>query len=221
MTPARVRVLIADDHVLVAEALSRLLSREFEIAGVVHNGRQLLEAATKFVPDVILADIAMPVLNGLHASERIKRRLPNVKIICVTLANEPEVIAEAIKLGVDGYVMKTCAPAELVSAIRLVLEGKRYVPGEHAAAEPPCNGSKGSGNMSHKHLTDRQLDILQLLAEGRSMKEAASVLNLTTRTVAFHKYRAMRRLNLRNDSQVVQYAIQHHIITAGNCDDNS
>ena len=206
---SRARVLVADDHVLVAEALCRLLSHDFEIVAIVHDGRKLIEAATKLLPDVILVDISMPVLNGLHAAERIKRQLPNVKILCVTVESEPEVIDEALKLGLDGYVIKTCAPTELLTAIRFALEGKRYIPG----AQPRAFKVKStSANPAHSDLTDRQLDIVQLLAEGRSMKEAASVLNLTTRTVAFHKYRAMRRLNLRNDSQVVQYAVQHHII---------
>jgi DNA-binding NarL/FixJ family response regulator len=206
------RVLIADDHVLVAEALSKLLSQDFEVVAMVHDGRKLIEAATKLLPDVILVDISMPVLNGLHAAERIKRQLPDVKILCVTIASEPEVINEALRLGLDGYVIKTCAPTELLTAIRFALEGKRYVSGAHPPAEPSAIVSSTSANMSHSNLTDRQLDIVQLLAEGHSMKEAASVLNLTTRTVAFHKYRAMRRLNLQNDSQVVQYAVQHHII---------
>ena len=158
----------------------------------------------------------MPVLNGLHAAERIKRQLPNVKILCVTVASEPEVIDEALRLGLDGYVIKTCAPTELLTAIQFALEGKRYISGVHPPAELSSKFSTTSASISHGDLTDRQLDIVQLLAEGRSMKEAASVLNLTTRTVAFHKYRAMRRLNLRNDSQVVQYAVQHHIIATDN-----
>ena len=123
---------------------------------------------------------------------------------------------EALKLGLDGYVIKTCAPTELLAAIRFALEGKRYVSGVDSPAELSGKASTTSANMSYTDLTDRQLDIVQLLAEGRSMKEAASVLNLTTRTVAFHKYRAMRRLNLQNDSQVVQYAVQHHIIATDN-----
>ena len=213
---SRVRVLVADDHVLVAEALCKLLSRDFEIVAMVHDGRKLIDAATKLLPDVILVDISMPVLNGLHAAERIKRQLPNVKILCVTVASEPEVIEEALRLGLDGYVIKTCAPTELLTAIRFALEGKCYVSGARPPAELSCKVSTSSASMSHSDLTDRQLDIVQLLAEGRSMKEAASVLNLTTRTVAFHKYRAMRRLNLRNDSQVVQYAVQHHIIATDN-----
>ena len=213
---SRARVLVADDHILVAEALCKLLSHDFEIVAMVHDGRKLIEAATRLLPDVILADISMPVLNGLHAAERIKRRLPNVKILCVTVASEPEMVNEALKLGLDGYVIKTCAPTELLTAIRFALEGKRYVSGAHPPAELPCKVSTAPPNVSYADLTDRQLDIVQLLAEGRSMKEAASVLNLTTRTVAFHKYRAMRRLNLRNDSQVVQYAVQHHIIATDN-----
>ena len=213
---SRVRVLVADDHVLVAEALCKLLSHDFEIVAMVHDGRKLIDAATKLLPDVILVDVSMPVLNGLHAAERIKRQLPNVKILCVTVASEPEVIDEALRLGLDGYVIKTCAPTELLTAIRFALEGKCYVSGARPSAQLSCKVSTSSSSISHGDLTDRQLDIVQLLAEGRSMKEAASVLNLTTRTVAFHKYRAMRRLNLRNDSQVVQYAVQHHIIATDN-----
>jgi DNA-binding NarL/FixJ family response regulator len=213
---SRVRVLVADDHVLVAEALCKLLSHDFEIVAMVHDGRKLIDAATKLLPDVILVDVNMPVLNGLHAAERIKRQLPNIKILCVTVSSEPEVIDEALRLGLDGYVIKTCAPTELLTAIRFALEGKCYVSGARPPAELSSKVSTSSASMSHGDLTDRQLDIVQLLAEGRSMKEAASVLNLTTRTVAFHKYRAMRRLNLRNDSQVVQYAVQHHIIATDN-----
>ena len=213
---SRARVLVADDHVLVAEALCRLLSHDFEIVATVHDGRKLIEAATKLLPDIILVDINMPLLNGLDAAERIKRQLPKIKILCVTVASEPEVIEEVLGLGLDGYVLKTSAPTELLTAIRCALQGRCYVSGVQPPAEMSRRVSNISANMLHSDLTDRQLDIVQLLAEGRSMKEAASVLNLTTRTVAFHKYRAMRRLNLRNDSQVVQYAVQHHIIGTDN-----
>lgn len=213
---SRARVLIADDHVLVAEALCMVLSEDFEIVATVHDGRTLIEAAAKFLPDVVLVDICMPVLNGLHAAERIKRQTPKIKIICVTMASEPEMIEESFRLGLDGYVIKTCAATELVTAIRLALAGKRYFPNSRAQGEPSANVTAASASRSLSSLTDRQLDILQLLAEGRSMKEAAGVLNLTTRTVAFHKYRAMRRLNLRNDSEVVQYAVQHHIVATDN-----
>ena len=211
----RARLLIADDHVLVAEALCKLLCRDFEIIAIVHDGRSMIEAATKLLPDVILADISMPVLNGLDAAGRIKRLLPIIKIICVTVGTEPGLLDESLRLGLDGYVIKACDPTELVTAIRLVLDGKRYLGGE-PPAKRAVNARMSSPNLSHSVLTDRQIDILQLLAEGRSMKEAAGVLKLTVRTVAFHKYRAMRRLNLHNDSQLVHYAVQHHIIATDN-----
>lgn len=208
----RARVLVADDHVIVAEALCNLLSHDFEIVAMVHDGHKLIEAATKLLPDVIVADINMPVLNGLDAAMRIKRRLPKVKILCVTIADQPEMVEEALKLGLDGYVLKTCPPAELLDAIRFALEGKRYVSGVSPQAQLSGTTSSNSANMSCSDLTDRQLDVMQLLAEGHSTKEVASVLNLTIRTVRFHKYRVRRRLNLLNDSEMVQYAMQHHII---------
>jgi DNA-binding NarL/FixJ family response regulator len=214
---SRPRVLIADDHVLVAEALQTLLSRDFDVVALVHDGRNLIEAVQNAHPDVVLLDINMPVLNGLHAGERVKRSFPKIKIIYVTVANDPEMVSESLARGGDGYVLKTAAPSELVTAIRCALAGQRYISETFLAPKHPhCSGpvSVRYAVPAAADLTDRQLDILQLLAEGRSMKEVASVLNLATRTVAFHKYRMMRRLNLHNDSQVVQYAVQHHIIAA-------
>src|SRR5579884_1229398 len=215
---SRPRVLIADDHVLVAEALRTLLSPEFNVVAMVHDGRNLIEAVQTAIPDIVLVDISMPVLNGLHAGERIKRDFPQVKIVYVTVASDPEMMTASLARGGDGYVLKTAAPSELVTAIRSALRGERYVSKAFSLTEShdgPSNGASvdtlPATTPIPTELTDRQLDILQLLAEGRSMKEVASVLNLATRTVAFHKYRVMRRLNLHNDSQVVQYAVQHHI----------
>jgi DNA-binding NarL/FixJ family response regulator len=212
---SRARVLIADDHILVAEALQKLISAEFDVVGIVHNGRSLVEAAQTLAPDLILVDINMPVLNGLHAAERIKRLLPPVKVIYVTVTDDADVVEESLNRGADGYVLKTSAPSDLVTAVRCALRGGRYVSGTLLARNSKIVPFPSAPpRVAQGKLTERQLDILQLLAEGRSMKEVASVLNLTTRTVAFHKYRVMRRLNLRNDSQVVQYAVQHHIIAA-------
>ncbi len=212
-TASRPRVLIADDHVLVAEALQKLLSTEFAVVGIVHDGRSLIQSARTLTPDVVLVDISMPVLNGLHAAERIKHKFPHIKVVYVTVTDDPEIMAESLDRGADGYVLKTSAPSELVDAIRCALQGRRYV--SEASSMPDSSPPLPAvDTVAHNGLTERQLDILQLLAEGRSMKEVASVLNLTTRTVAFHKYRVMQRLNLRNDSQVVQYAVQHHIIAA-------
>jgi DNA-binding NarL/FixJ family response regulator len=223
-TTSRPRILIADDHVLVAEAIEKLLSLEFEVVCAVHDGRSLMQAVEKHVPDVVLADISMPVLNGLHAAERIKRQFPHIKLIHVTVTSDIEIMTEALERGADGYVLKSSAPDELVSAIRCALRGEQYIsqaftqpkadPLPIVEPAPAAPEVQPNGECLHSQLTDRQLDILQLLAEGRSMKEVAGVLNLTTRTVAFHKYRVMQRLKLKNNSQIVQYAVEHHIIAA-------
>jgi len=215
MFTSRTRVLVADDHVLVAEALQKLLSVDFDVVGIVYDGQRLLRAVQTLAPQVVLVDINMPVLNGLHAAERIKRQMPQIKIIYVTMTSDPEIVSESLKRGADGYVLKTSAPSELVMAVHCALKGERYVCGEllPRGIGPSSNVTALPSN-KQRELTDRQLEILQLLAEGCSMKEVANVLNLTTRTVAFHKYRVMRRLHLQNDSEVIQYAVRHHIIAA-------
>src|SRR5581483_3772617 len=126
-TASRPRVLIADDHVLVAEALQKLLSTEFAVVGIVHDGRSLIQSARTLTPDVVLVDISMPVLNGLHAAERIKHKFPHIKVVYVTVTDDPEIMAESLDRGADGYVLKTSAPSELVDAIRCALQGRRYV----------------------------------------------------------------------------------------------
>jgi DNA-binding NarL/FixJ family response regulator len=206
---SRPRVLIADDHTLVAEALERLLTVDFDVVAKVHDGRSLIRAAQSFMPDVILVDIGMPLLNGLNAAERIKRITPKARIIYVTVNRDPEVIAESLRRGADGYVLKTSAASELVSAIRCALRGDCYVPTALTpSASPQCSAERGP---VPSKLTDRQLDVLQLLAEGRSMKEVADVLKLTTRTVA---YRLMNGLGLNNDAEIIQYALRNHILAA-------
>jgi DNA-binding NarL/FixJ family response regulator len=209
---SRPRVLIADDHTLVAEALERILITDFEVIAKVHDGRSLVRAAQSCMPDAILVDIGMPLLNGLDAAERCKRVTPKAKIIYVTINRDPEVIAESLRRGADGYVLKTSAASELVSAIRTALRGDCYISAAiELSAEPKhCAGR----SMAPSKLTDRQLDVLQLLAEGRSMKEVGDVLKLTTRTVAFHKYRLMDGLGLNNDAEIIQYALRNHILAA-------
>jgi DNA-binding NarL/FixJ family response regulator len=209
---SRPRVLIADDHILVADALERLLTIDFDVVAKVYDGRSLIRAAQTLMPEAILVDIGMPLLNGLNAAERIKRVIPHAKIIYVTINRDPEVIAESLRRGADGYVLKTSAASELIAAIRSALRGDCYI---SAALEVPAP-LQCSAELSPtpSKLTDRQLDVLQLLAEGRSMKEVADVLNLTTRTVAFHKYRLMDGLGLRNDAEIVQYALRNHILAA-------
>jgi DNA-binding NarL/FixJ family response regulator len=205
------RILIADDHSLIAEAFKKLLSNDFDVVATVHDGRSLLTAAERLKPDVILVDIGMPVLNGLDAAERIKRILPDVKIIYVTINRDPTLIAEAFRRGASGYLPKSAAASELVNAIRRALNGECYV-SPLLASGSSSTARQNTFSPIKPQLTDRQMEVLQLLAEGKSMKEAAAILNLTTRTVAFHKYRLMEHLQLRNDAEVVQYAVRHYVI---------
>ncbi len=207
---SRPRILIADDHVLIADAFNKLLANDFDVVGMVHDGRSLILAAERLQPDAILVDIGMPLLNGLEAAQRIKRTLPKVKIIYVTINQDPDLVSEALRRGASAYLSKTAAASELVSTIHHALSSDG-----HVSPQLESNGNcspKPQALSSGSQLTERQVEVLQLLAEGRSMKEAAAVLNLTTRTVAFHKYRIMENLHLRNDAEVVQYAMHHHVI---------
>jgi DNA-binding NarL/FixJ family response regulator len=208
------RILIADDHALVAEAFKTFLATDFDVVAIVHDGRSLIQAATTLRPDVILADIGMPLLNGLDATERIKRALPQVKLICVTINSDSDLITEAFRRGASGYLLKTAAASELVTAIRQVLQGKTYLSSSLVTSVQEFFKERDESNSLRKKLTDRQLEVMQLLAEGRSMKEAAAVLNLAPRTVAFHKYRIMDNLSLQNDAEIVQCALHAHIVFA-------
>lgn len=210
---SRARVMIADDHKLVAEALRRFLVVDFDVITTVNDGRSLVQAAEALRPDVIVVDIGLPLLNGLDAGERIKRVLPGVRLIFMTITREPEIIAEAFRRGASGYVAKTSAVTELVTAIHAALEGNTYL--SPSLSSPDSAGSQPStDNPTNEKLTERQLEVLQLLAEGRSMKETGAMLNLTARTVAFHKYRIMRCLRLHNDAAIVRYAVRRHIVCA-------
>lgn len=210
--PSRPRVLIADDHILVAEAFNTFLTADFEVIGIVHDGHRLIEGARTLRPDVILADIGMPLLNGLDAADRIKRVLPDVKLIYVTVNHDPALIAEAFRRGASGYLLKTSCASELVTAIRDTLQGKFYLSPSLVLQVSDLPEQPEDPSLPRRKLTERQIEVLQLLAEGRSMKEAAAILNLTARTVAFHKYRIMDSLSLHNDAEVVQYAMREHIV---------
>lgn len=212
LSTSRSRVLIADDHALIAEAFRKLLAAEFDVVAIVHDGRSLMATAEALKPDVILVDIGMPLLNGLEAAQRIKRTLPDVKVVYVTINHDPGLVAEAFRRGASGYLSKTAAASELTAAIHHALSGDRYVSSQLKTGLTRSSAPAHEFSSSEPQLTDRQIEVLQLLAEGKSMKEAAAVLNLTTRTVAFHKYRIMENLQLRNDAEVVQYAVKHHLI---------
>jgi DNA-binding NarL/FixJ family response regulator len=211
----RSRVLIADDHNLVAELCKRLLETEFDVVGIVSNGRALVRAAGELRPDAIVIDIAMPILNGLDAGRQIKEMLPAVKLVYLTMNPDADVAAEAFRCGASGYLLKTCAASEMVTAMREVLRGKSYM--SRALPRDTINFMRRQDKKlveEDDRLTERQREVLQLLAEGKVMKEVGGILNMTTRTVAYHKYRIMEVLGAKSNAELVKYAIRNHMVAA-------
>jgi DNA-binding NarL/FixJ family response regulator len=208
------RVVLADDHTLLLDALKRLLENEFEIVGTFPDGLSVTQGAPALRPDVIVLDIAMPILNGLTAGQRLKQLLPKVKLIYLTMDRDPDMAAEAFRHGAAGYLLKDSAASELVKAIRRVARGGSYVTPLLLDNEKLTEAKHFKNQVKTKHLTLRQKEVLQLLAEGRSMKEAGFILNISPRTVAFHKYTIMERLNIKTSAGLVQYAFNHHVLAA-------
>jgi DNA-binding NarL/FixJ family response regulator len=209
------RILIADDHNLVAELCKTLLQTEFHVVGVVSDGRQLLRAAVELKPDVIVLDIAMPILNGLEAGRQVKQILPVVKLVYLTMNTDTEVAAEAFERGASGYLLKTCAASEMVIAVREVLRGKTYMSQGLSRDAIDClRWQHKSLVKEDERLTGRQREVLQLLAEGKVMKEVSGILNMSTRTVAYHKYRMMEVLGAKSNAELVKYAVRNHIVAA-------
>ena len=207
----RPRVLLADDHTLLLGAFEKLLSPECDIVGQVSDGRALVAAAEKLNPDVIVLDISMPILNGLEAGRQIKQRTRDVRLVFLTMNEDTDLAAEAFRSGASAYLLKRSATSELLTAIHEVMRGHSYITPlitEGLVGALMHGEDRGPG----QELTPRQREVLQLLAEGRSMKEVAGLLNLSTRTVAFHKYRMMEQLKVRSSAELVQYAVKHHII---------
>jgi DNA-binding NarL/FixJ family response regulator len=208
---ARPRLLLADDHTILVEAFRKLLEPHYDVVATVADGRSLLEVAPRVKPDVIIVDIGMPLLNGLEAGLRLKQQMPDVKLVFVTMNDDPDLALEAMRCGASGYLLKHSAAEELLQAIRMALKAKRYVTPliEQGMRESFTKNpaAKGQG----KVISPRQREIVQLLAEGKSMKQAASILNIKERTVAFHKYRVMRRLNLGTSAELVQFAVKSKI----------
>jgi DNA-binding NarL/FixJ family response regulator len=209
----RARLVIADDHTLLAEACKSLLEHEFQVVAIVNNGRELLRVADELKPDVVILDIAMPQLNGLDAGEQLKKRLPSCKLVFMTMNLAPDVAAEAFRRGASGYVVKSATATELVTAIRRSLRSESYLSPLITKDTVEFLLRKDASFNEEKRLTPRQSEILQLLAEGMSMKEIASILNLKPGTVAFHKYHLMQTLGVRTNAALLQYAIKHHLIT--------
>jgi DNA-binding NarL/FixJ family response regulator len=211
----RSRILIADDHTLLAELCKRLLESEFDVVGTVSDGRALVRAAALLKPDVVVLDIAMPVLNGLDAALQVKQELRAVKLVYLTMNPDPEVAAEAFRRGASGYLLKTCAASEMVAAVRAVLQGRSYLSAA-LSKEAVAYLLRQTNKLVEEEdkLTERQREVLQLLAEGKVMKEVGAILNMTTRTVAFHKYRIMEALGARSNAELVRYAVRNHMVAA-------
>jgi DNA-binding NarL/FixJ family response regulator len=201
------RVVLADDHTLVLEAFCNLLSTEVDIVGTAADGRELIKIVRKLEPDIVVTDISMPNLNGVDACIKLLKLAPDTKIIFLTVLNDPDVVAEVIRAGAKGYLLKSSASSELLQAIKAVAAGRTYITPlvTESMIGSLINGGKRNQAES---LTVRQREILQLLAEGKTMNEAAGVLCITPRTVAFHKYRIMESLGITNNADLVRFAMK-------------
>jgi DNA-binding NarL/FixJ family response regulator len=208
----RPRVLLADDHRLLREAFATLLEPDCDVVGAVADGRALLEVAPELRPDIVVLDIAMPSLNGLDAARQLKRTMPEVRVIFLTVSEDPDLAAEAFRAGASGYLLKNSAASELLQAIQDVYHGRSYVTPLATQGlvrnllDEPKPAKKSS------ELSPRQREVLQLLAEGHTMKEIARILKITARTVAFHKYSIMEELGVRSSAELVHYAIKKGVV---------
>jgi DNA-binding NarL/FixJ family response regulator len=205
------RVLLADDHRMVAEGLKGLLSEEFELVGIVEDGRAMVAAAREMHPDVIVADISMPQLNGIDALALLKRDNPDVRVVFLTMHRDAAYARRALEAGASGFVLKHSAPAELVLAVRAALQGRTFITPDLAAEVFRTAQQKDNNPLTA--LTPRQREILQLLAEGKSAKEIATALDLSTRTIEFHKYALMDALGMDNSAELIRFALKHGLIT--------
>jgi DNA-binding NarL/FixJ family response regulator len=209
-------VLLADDHTLVLEGIKKLLEPHFDLVGTVEDGRALLDAAAKLRPDVVLLDISMPLLNGIDAARQLRKRVPSTKILFLSMHSDAMYVTEAFRAGGSGYLLKRSAASELVFAIGEVLKGRFYVtPGvakgvlQDVFGDAPASRKEPPSGSAH--LTTRQREVLQLVAEGKSIKEIASVLDISVKTVEFHKSRIMEQLDLHTTAELTKYAVAHGI----------
>ncbi|CAI4032106.1 DNA-binding response regulator [Nitrospira tepida] len=210
------RVLLADDHRLLLDAFTQLFEGydEYDIVGTALDGRQLIAQALRLKPDIVIADVAMPLLNGLDALERLKQRLPHTAFIILTASEDPDLARRALEAGAMGYLLKSEASTRLFEALRAVRQGRRYMCPAMASVLEDIPRTGRSPLSGRRPLTPRQREVLQLLAEGRSMKEVAATLGMTPRTVAFHKYRVMDQFRLKSTADLVQFAIRERLISA-------
>ena len=205
----RPRILMADDHLMLLDAFKALLEPDYDVVGTVSDGRTLLEEFSRLNPDVVLLDVAMPLLNGLDAGRQLKAQRRSVKLIYLTMNPDPDLAGEALRLGASGYVLKSSAAQELKQAIHEALRGRSYIT---PLITRDVVGSLIQQRTPRHELTTRQREVLQLLAEGKSMKEVAAILDLTPRTVAFHKYRMMEQLRVKSSAELVKFAVREGVV---------
>jgi len=208
------RVILADDHKLILDALKNLIEPEFQVVGTFGDGHSLVEGAPELKPHVIVLDVGMPTMNGISAGQRLRQAMPNVKLVYLTMNQDPDLAAAAFRLGAKGYLLKSSAGSELVDALRAVIRGGSYVTPLMTEDVLGSFVNHFKNLKSTNHLTLRQKEVLQLLAEGRSMKEAAYILNVSPRTVAFHKYTMMEHLHIKTSAELVQYAFSSQLLAA-------
>jgi len=211
MTPGP-RVVIADSQALMAEALEKLLAPECVMVGRVSDGHALLEIVQAEHPDVAVIDVALPLLNGLEAGSQARQIDRSLKIVVVTANEDPDLAAHAMRVCASAFLLKRCAGAELMKAIREVMQQRTYVTPLIAGGIVQSLMHAPLGDKSAEQLTSRQRQVLQLLAEGKSMKEAGSILGITARTVAFHKYRMMDQLKITTSAELIRVAFQGHVV---------
>jgi DNA-binding NarL/FixJ family response regulator len=210
---SRPRVLLADDHLMLLESFKRMLEPSCEVVGCVADGRALLATAPKLNPEIVVLDISMPQLNGIDACGKLRQIMPQVKFIFLTVNEDPDLAVEAFRLGASAYLLKSSAASELFSAIQNAREGRIYITPLITKGTPTAVFLSRQVNVASSKLTPRQREVLQLLAEGHGMKQAADILNVSVRTVAFHKYTMMEALGLKTSAELVQYAVQQHLVT--------
>jgi DNA-binding NarL/FixJ family response regulator len=207
---SRPRVLIADDHTVFAEALCVYLEKKFDVIGVVADGRAMLEQSNRLRPDVIVADVSMPLLNGLDAARRIREKTPNVKFVFLTMLDDLNLAAAALELGPVAFVLKSSGGLELLKAIEQILHGRPYVTPKMKVGD--WVAAKARARQFSKDLTKRQRDIVQLFAEGRPMKEIAGILSLSEKTVEFHKHHIMETFDIKTNADLVLFGLKHGLI---------
>ena len=210
----RPRVLLADDHLVLLEGLKALLAPEFDIVGAVGNGRALLAAVEESEPDVVVADISMPVLDGIEAARRLHESCPRTKIVFLTMHEDPGLLRRAFRAGASGYVLKRSPVGELAAAVWEVLAGHSYIsPSMSQVCGIPLTAFVDGRGARNETLTPRQREVLTLVAEGKSLKEIAATLDISVKGAEFHKYRIMKILGLRTTAELTCYAVKHGLVS--------